>query len=227
MKRIFVPTTGPADWKPLLAKPDLHWKRGYSAMSVANSWEAAADKLPPEIQTLLATGPREAFADVRLLVALPEFTVPLPGGKNATQTDVFAIARSSAGLLTIAVEGKVDEPFGSTVEQKRKSGGEERLAYLHDLLQLSPSSSGALRYQLFHRTAAAVLLARDFNATAAVMVVQSFSPEHRWFDDFYNFGRALGVELSRGSLGSVGVRGGVPLYIGWTSGDQTFRGDVS
>lgn len=36
-----IPTTGPDDWKALLADPEKHWRQGYSAMSAALSWEAA------------------------------------------------------------------------------------------------------------------------------------------------------------------------------------------
>lgn len=227
MKRIFVPTSGPADWKPLLSQPDRHWKAGYSAMSVARSWEAGTGNFPPEVELLLLSGPPEVFAGTRLLLALPEFTVPLPGGERATQTDVFALARSTAGVLAVAVEGKVDEPFGPTVAEKRLTGAEERLKYLHTLLELNPESSGALRYQLFHRTAAALILARDFAAAAAVMVVHSFSPEHRWFDDFEQFCDAFGAKPTRGQLLGVGKRDGIPLFIGWATGGQQFRADIS
>ena len=226
MKRIFVPTQSPLDWKPLLAKPDLHWKAGYSAMSTARAWEAASDRFPPEIEALLATGPSDTFASAKLLLALPEFTVPLPGGATATQTDVFALARSATGLLALAVEGKVDEAFGPTIDEKRAEGAEERLAYLHTLLQLPRETSGPLRYQLVHRTAASLLLAREFDAAAAVMIVHSFSPDHRWFDDFHRFGAALGVNPVRSQLANVGSRDSIPLYIGWVSGDQQFRGEV-
>ena len=54
MKRIVVPTKSGADWKRLLAKPDLHWKPGKSAMSAAASWEAAGDRFPSEVSTALA-----------------------------------------------------------------------------------------------------------------------------------------------------------------------------
>jgi hypothetical protein len=31
MRRIFIATTGPEDWKGGLADPEKHWKKGYSA----------------------------------------------------------------------------------------------------------------------------------------------------------------------------------------------------
>lgn len=38
-KKILIPTTNAESWKDLLAKPDNQWKNGYSAKSVAESWE--------------------------------------------------------------------------------------------------------------------------------------------------------------------------------------------
>ena len=82
MKRIYVPTTGALSWKPLLAQPDRQWKAGFSAMSVAQSWEAAAGKLPTEIGGLLERSPDPVFRRVELLIAIPEYQVDLPGGER-------------------------------------------------------------------------------------------------------------------------------------------------
>jgi hypothetical protein len=41
MNSIYVPSSRPDAWKQFLAKPDLHWATGYSARSVAYSWELA------------------------------------------------------------------------------------------------------------------------------------------------------------------------------------------
>ncbi len=227
MKRIFIPSQAPTDWKHLLAQPERHWKPSCSAMSLAQCWEDAADGLPPEIRSLLKTARHGALESPELLLAIPEYQVELPGGERATQTDVFALVRGEVGLAACAVEGKVDEEFGPTVDVKRKSGAEDRLRYLHELLQISPSQSPSLRYQLLHRTAAAILLAERFFAPVAVLIVHSFSPTHRWYADFEAFGAALGVTVDRGRLAAVGRRSGVELYLGWVTGDQRFRADLS
>ncbi len=70
MKRILTPTRSSADWKPLLAQPDLHWKEGRSAMSAALSWDRA-DDLPAEERSALQTGPRD-LRGLELLLAIPE-----------------------------------------------------------------------------------------------------------------------------------------------------------
>ena len=227
MKRIYVPTTGPLSWRPLLAQPDRQWKAGFSAMSVAQSWEAAAGKLPTEIGGLLERSPGPVFDGLELLIAIPEYQVELPGGERPTQTDVFAVAGNAAGLVVLAVEGKVDETFGPTVEARRAKGAGSRLDHLHKLLQLDSEMTAGVRYQLLHRTAAAIVLAQRFHARAAAMVVQSFSPESRWRDDFERFASLIDAEPDRGHLRRVGERGGVTLFLGWVSGDQEFRHDLT
>jgi len=49
MAPILIPTQSHKDWRRLLARPDRHWKVGFSAMTLARSWEAAAG-LPPEVR---------------------------------------------------------------------------------------------------------------------------------------------------------------------------------
>ena len=168
----------------------------------------------PELQSLV------------LLAAIPEFEVGLPGGATTSHTDVLVLARNETGFVVIAVEGKVDEEFGPTLSSKRaeaSDGQEERLAYLHNALQLPNLLDGAIRYQLLHRSASAVIVAREFHASAAVMLVHSFSPSKRWFDEYVAFGKALGVGLVEGRALRAPHLKKPPLYLGWVSGDQRFR----
>lgn len=48
MPCILVFTSGPQDWQALLADPEKHWKSGYSARTLAHSWEAA-EGFPSEV----------------------------------------------------------------------------------------------------------------------------------------------------------------------------------
>ena len=41
------------------------------------------------------------------LLAIPEFKGPLSGGQTASQNDIFVLAHSASGPVTIMVEGKV------------------------------------------------------------------------------------------------------------------------
>jgi hypothetical protein len=195
-------------------------------MALARCWEAAGEDLPEEIATIIHDTPHPVFAESRLLLAIPEYCVPLPGGSRATQTDLFALIGGRGGLGVLAVEGKVDEEFGPTVESKQREGAAERLKYLHNLLGLSLEETAALRYQLVHRAAAAVLLAREFSASAAAMIVHSFSATKTWYGDFEAFVLAMSGRIQEQGLISVGERGGIALHLGWAQGDQRFRGPM-
>lgn len=219
MPRIYVPTTGPHDWHWLLAKPGLHWKHGASAMALASAWEAAAT-WPPEVAAALDKG---GFGGLELLLGFPEREVPLPGGRRPSQTDLFVLARRRQdGLVAIAVEGKVAEPFGDhTVAQWRSTdpgpGREKRLAYLLGLLGLSDDARAArLRYQLLHRTASAVIEAQRFGAHEAIMLVHSFSATSEHFDDFAEFADALGARAAVGEINPAHIPG-TELHLGWVT----------
>jgi len=225
MRRIVVPTQSAEDWKRLLAKPELHWKAGYSAMTLAQSWETAHPSVPSEIAAALDSAGDPVLRELELLLAIPEYQVDLPGGRRPSQTDVLALMRGSAGLVAVAVEGKVDEAFGPTVGEKRADdsvGVDERLAWLIDYLGIE-SVPDTVRYQLLHRTASAMLVAQQFDAAAAVMLVHSFSPTNRWFDDFAEFAQLFGVRAELGHVSQIGVIDGRPLFMGWSKGDQRFR----
>jgi hypothetical protein len=218
MTSIYVPSGGPQDWQWLLAKPGLHWKHGYSAMALADAWEAA-DPWPPAVRAVLD---RSDFAGLDLLIGLPEHEVSLAGGATASQTDLFILARhSNRGLVSIAVEGKAAEPFGETVGEWRRSdspGKRERLSQLLGLLGLVEDDAlNELRYQLLHRTASALLEAERFGAREALMLVHSFSPENASFDDFRAFCQVLGAPAEIDTIQPVGERGGIRLHLGWVS----------
>ncbi|MDZ4063815.1 MAG: hypothetical protein U1E22_04020 [Coriobacteriia bacterium] len=225
MKRIAVPTQSAEDWKRLLAKPDLHWKAGCSAMTLAQSWETAHPSVPPEVATALDSTGDPVLRSLELLLAIPEYQVDLPGGQRPSQTDVLALMRGSVGLVAVAVEGKVDEAFGPTVGEKRaetSAGVDERLAWLISYLGLD-SVPDSIRYQLLHRTASAMLVAQRFDAAAAVMLVHSFSPTDRWFGDFAAFAGLFDVRAELDHVSQISVIDGRPLFIGWSKGDQRFR----
>jgi hypothetical protein len=220
MNSIYIPSSGPDDWRRFLAKPDLHWATGYSARTLANSWETARG-LPPEVAKLLAP----AFGPLDLLLAIPEHQVPLPGGRAASQCDVFALLRSQETLITCAIEGKVDEPFGPTVgewQSEDSPGKWTRLTYLCELLGFEQPVEPSVRYQLLHRTASAVIEARRFNAGAAAMVVHSFSPTHRWRADFEAFAGLFRNQRDLGETKLVSLPCGLQLCLGWAPGDPSF-----
>ena len=224
MKRIFIPTRTGSNWQRLLAKPILHWKPGKSAMTAAASWEDASDKFPPEITALLDSSYDESLAGLKLLAAIPEWEVPLEGGETASHTDVLALARNERGLCVVAVEAKVNEDFGPLLKDKRaemSTDQNDRLVSLHSLLGVEKFDD-AIRYQLLHRTASAILTAREFHAHVAVMIVQSFGNRSSLRDDFDSFCRAMGAQEMRGGIKVVRSFNKPRLFLGWCDGDHKF-----
>jgi hypothetical protein len=220
LAHVLIPSSGPNDWRAFLGKPDLHWVTGYSARTLAHSWEDA-NGIPPEVANLLApiTGALEP------LVIIPEHKTPLPGGRRESQSDVFLLARHGRGTIACTIEGKVDEPFGPTVGKQMSSasiGQTERMAYLCQRLRLETCPEH-IHYQLLHRTVSALIEANRFCTTEAAMVVHSFSPTKKWFDAFLAFVDLLGGGEAR--VGQPVVISGLekPLILGWAIGDARFR----
>ena len=215
--KIYRPTTGADDWQQFLADPEKQWRRGYSAMAAALSWECA-NGLPQEIAELIGGSPE-------LLLAIPEHKVALPGGSRDSQCDVFALVKASEDTIAVSIEAKVNEPFGPTVGEWLKdasTGKIERLRFICELLGLDKSPPDGLRYQLFHRTAAAILEAQRFKTDGAAMIVQSFSQENRWFEDFEAFAHLFGLEVEPGRSARIELPSGKPLFLGWAVGSAEY-----
>lgn len=223
MNRIYLPARSADQWAQLLAEPDKQWRTGYSARSLAHCWQDA-DGFPREVRGAFGAAP--ALADLEFLFGIPEHQVHLPGGSRPSQTDLWVLAKGRNGLASIAVEGKVAEPFGPTIGEwlhDASKGKHERLSYLQAELGFASQPSSALRYQLLHRTTSALIEARRFGAAHAVLLVHSFSPQKLWFSDYAAFADAIGA---RAMLDAVvparRVSSGVSLWVGWVCGDPTF-----
>jgi hypothetical protein len=210
----------PEDVRPFLGKPQLHWKKGFSAFEVAHSWFDAED-LPPAIRALLQT--EAAYRDVQLQKAYFEVQTQLDDtGRGPSQTDVLAFLQARSGMIVLGVEGKMNESFGQIVSDWNdySPGKLRRLAGLVERLRLKPSKAiGDLRYQLIHRTVATILEAVKAGAAEGVMIVQSFSPDDvkTGFADFQRFAATLGVPVAApGILSESLLLPSFRLRLGWT-----------
>ena len=193
-------------------------------MTAAAAWESSSDSLPTEIKALLESSKDEALVGQRLLIATPEWQVPLEGGETTSNTDVLAICRNDDGLCVIAVEAKVLEDFGPLLGEKRakaSSGQIARLNYLHALLQVSHFDD-SIRYQLLHRTASALLTAREFHAKSAMMLVHAFGSKPNLRADFEAFCAALGGRELAPLIYKVPSFDRPCLYLAWCNGDDRF-----
>jgi len=224
MSKFMTPAENPEQWKQLLAEPDKQWKTGYSAKSLAYCWQEAND-FPYEVKKAFRSSGINLFNNAEIVVAFPEYKVPLPGGHRASQSDIFILAKGNEQLISIMVEGKVNEPFGETViewKAKEGKGRKPRLRYLCDLLGLNNNDVEPIRYQLLHRTASALIEAKKFNAPNALMLVHSFSKDNMWFDDYCKFLALFDVKGVADSLVFGKNIDTIDLYFGWVKGNSKY-----
>ena len=223
MNKIYIPTTKPEDWKPLLADPK-HWRSGYSAMALAYCWQDA-NGFPATVKRVFNKSKIKLFNNLDMLFAMPEYSVALPGGVRPSQNDLFILAKNGDHLITITVEGKVNEPFGPLVSDWFKNpspGKKKRLAFICDKLGLEQSKIFNIRYQLLHRTVSAIIEAERFNTPNAMMLVHSFSQTNGWFNDYSDFAALFGIDAELDRIYPAGDIGGINLYLGWVKGEEKY-----
>ena len=77
---IYPPASKPEDWKQLLADPQKHWKKGYSARSLAYCWQKAGG-IPRDVKDVLLQLPDFQGLET-LLVFPPSARYPYLAGKG-------------------------------------------------------------------------------------------------------------------------------------------------
>ncbi|MGE3495036.1 MAG: hypothetical protein AB7N73_10090 [Gemmatimonadales bacterium] len=219
MTRIVAASLGTAVWRAGLADPHLHWKRGRSAWELAVSWEGVRTTergMPPEVAA--AFDRNEQLADPRLLLGIVEHRVELDTAKTPSQNDLWCMIRTASGLASVAVEGKAGEDFDRPLSlwMGRESATKRaRLEFLVETLGAAWPPASDLRYQLFHRTASAILEARRWDVPNAVMLVQSFGESTTSWSDYSAFATYLGLHASRGEISGPVPVGKTSLFLGW------------
>jgi len=222
MNRLHTATRGLCNWRERLASPDRQWKRGYSAFETAVSWEYTSKStsgLPARIEELLR---ENRYGDPVLMFAVAEHKVALEGGNAASQSDVWAIVKTSLGMLSLTVEAKAKETFGDEILEKWFTAGRSEKSQINrrkrweDIQKYLPKSDSFLqvRYQMLHRCAAAVIEAKRFGFLHAAFVVQAFDTPDESFQDYAAFCQALKISAARRGMATTSVDG-ISLSVGW------------
>lgn len=217
IRRLHVPLLKPEDVILHLAKPDLHWKSGYSAQELAITWFQSSNDFPPSVRATLSTVPE--YSDAELVDGFFEREIELGSPGRNSQTDLSVIAGLGQQLCVIAVEGKVNETFGEFVKDWNTTPGKQvRLERLAQTLGLDVADAGEIRYQLLHRTASAIYEAKRYRCRHAMMLVHSFSLSHRWFEDFAAFAALMNQPVSvPGSVSIAKICEGISLRLAWVA----------
>jgi len=228
--RLLVPTAGPSDWRRLLADPNKQWRKGRSAFELAVAWEASRKTLrgiPESVAAVLDTHPQ--FNGATLLLGIPEHQVQFDGGGHASQSDLWALLKTPIGLVSMCVEAKAGEGFGQTVaswmaDAKPTSGKLARFHQLKSILGITSEFPFTIRYQLLHRTASAILEANSSGASAALLLIQSFSHDPESLAAYRALCELLGCSQRDSGLIDGPRLGAIQLYLGWadceTSGPE-------
>lgn len=221
MSRLLTATRSVQDWRERLADPGKQWRRTFSALENAASWELAGEDsgwLPSSLACLLRRG---GYANARLLLAVAEHKVALPGGDAASQCDVWGIVRTDSGLLSLSVEAKAREPFGNeTLGEWLDAGGSarsrenRRVRWEFVRKHLPDGEYRSVPYQLLHRCAAAVIEAERFGFSHAVFAVLAFGTPEKTFVDYSGFCAAAGFLAGRDQMSRREWAQG-SLSVGW------------
>ena len=163
--------------------------------------------------------------DISILMAFPEYKGPLPGGSGASQNDLFVLGKCNDQLISIMVEGKNSEGFGKLVSEwytDPAPGKKERFDYLCGMLDLKINDVMGIQYQLLHRTVSALIEAKRFNASNALMLVHSFSEGNEGFEDYSKFASMFGIEAGTNKIQAAGNIRDLNLYLGWVTNTQKY-----
>ncbi|MBM4442422.1 MAG: hypothetical protein FJ027_18560 [Candidatus Rokubacteria bacterium] len=223
--RIFIPSSGPSDWRRLLGDPVRHWVPERSAFECAVAWESArhtARGVPKALANALDS--YQSTANAELVIAIPELQVDLPGGGHPSQNDVWALLRAGNEMVSLSVEAKAGEPLDRLVSEwladaSPTSGKPARLAFLRESLGLQSVDVAGLRYQLLHRAVSALVQAERFRATIAILLIHSFGrdADEKSREDYQRFASAMSCAPAFNSVVPVGRQTKIPLLIGWVT----------
>ncbi len=216
IRRLHVPLLKPEDVIPHLAKAD-HWKSGHSAQELAIAWSQSSTVFPPAVRAVLSSVPE--YSDAELVDGFFEREIELGSPGRNSQADILVLAGLRQEIGIIAVEGKVNETFRELVKDWNRTPGKQvRLERLTQTLGLDVANVGGIRYQLLHRTASAIYEAKRYRCRHAMMLVHSFSPTHRWFEDFVAFASLMNQPVRvPGSVSIAKMCEGISLRLAWVA----------
>ena len=218
IRRVHVPLQAPEDIIPHLGAPH-HWREGRSAKCLVDQWWHAND-IPLSVRSILEQAPE--WRDAELLDGFAERCTSLGDGRPShSQSDLLAVVGLNSGIGILTIEAKVDEGFDKTIDEWLKAdsaGKRKRLEGLCARFGFNSQQVGEYRYQLFHRTASALIEAERYRSSQAAMIVQSWCPKNSSLEDYTAFCRLLGYrEAEVGALTEPKMFQGIALRLGWSA----------
>lgn len=154
-------------------------------MELAQAWFRQSEPSPPEeLSQLLHSS--ERLTTLKLSRGIPELVTPLPERGEGRNHDLWLLGRTTQEQVTICIEAKADEPFGSkTIAEYRQSANKcrasgaatrvpERITKLLALVPAGDNRWDNVRYQLLTAICGTAIQAQRDGSTLAVFVVHEF-----------------------------------------------------
>ena len=93
-------------------KKEYQWKAGRSAMELARSWFRSNELQPPQelLQTLHSS---TRLQNLQFSTGIPEQVTSLPERGEGRNHDLALLGSTDDETITVTIEAKADEPFGS------------------------------------------------------------------------------------------------------------------
>jgi len=170
-------------------KKDYQWKAGRSAMELARSWFRNDRPEPPD-ELLSLFHPDTRFKELQFTSGTPELVTSLPERGEGRNHDLSLIATTQNEQVTVTIEAKADEPFGSDTileyytkaitrrEKETSTRVPERIEQLLSMVDpdvpIEESKWKDIRYQLLTALCGTILQARIDDSSLAVLVVHEF-----------------------------------------------------
>ena len=166
-------------------KIECQWKAGRSAKELSRSWFRHDHPEPPaELISLFHTSTR--LEGLQFTSGTPELVTSLPERGEGRNHDLALIGTTDTEQVTVTIEAKADEPFGSdtileyyTKAIKRRDSGTptrvpERIEQLPSMVDpdvpVEESKWKNIRYQLLTALCGTILQARLDDSSLAVLI---------------------------------------------------------
>jgi hypothetical protein len=163
------------------AKGDDHWKDARSAKELARCWlHDVMPRVPSELTTTLDTC--GALRGFKLATLRPEHETKLDAYGRGRQHDAVVYGLAGGRRVALCIEAKADETFGKTIAEELASGQAKLsngkntniVKRIHGLVRRVfgrdfDEELGALRYQLLHAIAGALIEAEEADLGAFIV----------------------------------------------------------
>lgn len=198
-------------------KRDYQWKAGRSAMELAKSWFRTGTPAPPQ-ELLDWLNSHDRTKGIRFVCGTPEKVTRLPEKGEGRNHDLALIGHTDVEQVTVCIEAKADEPFGSDsvldyynkALRKRTSGivtrAPERIAALLSMIDpegvsIYESRWKNVRYQLITALCGTILQTIEDRSSLGVLVIHEFrtslTDDKKVQDNHQEFGKFFrNLELS-------------------------------